>query len=818
MLSRCSVNLAFLAVMLASGPALAVAPIPAVLALGAATMIVRRSLASMLLLLGGVVASFGAARSHAALAGAHERYRAIAEGIEAPTTCVLKGRIVRSPMVVAGGGAGAAWTTHPADGRRARIELLVDAQDCGVPALVGTRARLFGAPEDLARGDEVEAVAAVAAVQLFANPELGDARVALARSGCFVSGSLVEILRLAHGTGIRAAIDHARSRVRARIEASYAPGVEALARALVLGEADLVDAEREAFRASGLSHILAVSGTHLVVVVLTVVRLLTLVLSVMPAGRRFDAGRFGAAGGLAIVWLYADFAGGSGSALRAAAMLTFVLAARVLARRPSGARCLALTVVLASVVEPLAMCDASFAMSLGATLGLLAAQQYAAVSATGRGGERGAAGGLLGLIRSTLAAQCGCLPVVLWLSPDVPVLGVFANVIAAPIGELAALPACLLHAATWWAPSIERAAALLGGGALVLVRTVALGTASSPLAALAVPPPTHWQAAVAAVAVVAAYRSGRARRLIASAALVATLLLEQKASSDGAPVGELRITVLDVGQGDSVVVDLPDGRVMLIDTGGRYGPSSDAGRRVLAPLFRQRRRARIDVLVITHPHADHFGGLASLLAQVEVGEVWDNGVAEVEEPDGELASVLRGVRSRGVRVLGPADLCGGPRSFGSAAVTVLAPCPEASRTWSHNDNSLVLRVVLGRASALLAGDAEAASEELLVAAYGGSLRSSFLKVGHHGGDTSTRSEFLAAVAPEVAAISAGVRNRFGHPHPRPLHDLRRHGATIGRTDRDGALEWTTDGATTRWRSVLSEWDVTSIAGQGALTP
>jgi competence protein ComEC len=153
---------------------------------------------------------------------------------------------------------------------------------------------------------------------------------------------------------------------------------------------------------------------------------------------------------------------------------------------------------------------------------------------------------------------------------------------------------------------------------------------------------------------------------------------------------------------------------------------------------------------------------------------------------------------RGVILRRPRDLCGAPRVAGGVTIEVLAPCPGYEPDAGANDNSLVLRLTYGRRAALLVGDAEREEERQVLARAGG-VRADFLKVGHHGSRTSSSPAFLAAVRPTFAAISAGVRNRFGHPYPSTLAALAERGIEVGRTDRGGEIVWETDGDEVRVR-------------------
>ena len=684
-------------------------------------------------------------------------------------------------------------------------------------ALVG-RVTLFAEADTapaLGRGDRVAFVASLGPPQRFDVPDLPDDRPERARSLGVLSGGAADVLLVREGHGLRRGIDRARVHVRRRIEATFPPRAEGLARALVLGESDLSDEDSRDFRDSGLSHLLAVSGMHLVVAVNGLVLALTAVLARLRwFALRVVPRRAASVLGLAFCWIYCDFSGSSGSAVRAACMLSVQLLAVSLGRRARPLRTLGWSILLVAVVDPLAVHDVSFMLSAAATLGLVALGGPLSETLGSRGPKLVRAIGAS--LATTLAATVPCAPILLRMGPAISLGGLVANLVAVPVGELGALPICLGHTLLWPFPSAERGAALAGGGALLVVRAIAHATASSRLGRLVLPRPTELELGlVAALVLVLAFarasdpeaygpsllpRVPKLRALIVAAAL-ALAGAEAYARHAGAPHGALRVTFLDVGQGDAALVDLPNGEAILIDAGGLVGSAVDPGDRVIAPLLRARRRDALRAVIVSHPHPDHFMGLPAALTGVRVDEVWDTGEIEASQEHGAsspfgphvYAATLRDLAARGAKLRRPRDLCG-RHEVGGAEIEVLAPCPGFSPERGTNDNSLVLRIRFGSTRFLFVGDAEHTTEAALVRTRHEALAADVLKVGHHGSRSSSTPEFLAAVAPRVAVVSCGIRNRYGHPHVETLRSFdARPSVRLFRTDCHGSVVVQSDG-------------------------
>jgi competence protein ComEC len=680
-----------------------------------------------------------------------------------------------------------------------------DALECEGRGVGGERVRLYDGPAALARGDRVEIVAQLASAELFRNADLPDPTFSAARAGITLSGGALSARVVQRSRSLAAFTDRKRARAREQIDATFSPLAAPMARALVLGENDLSDDDGAAFRASGLAHLLAVSGTHLVFAVLGVVHALAFVLvRVERLSVQRDVGRVAAAAGAVLAPLYADFAGGSGSAWRAAWMLSIGLGARAFGRRSTATRAFALSIALGVALDPLIAFDISFALSAAATAGLLSIGQPLSSRLVPQ-----TAGALRRTVTlstlATVSAMVPCTPLLATLGAQLTLAGVIANVVAVPFGETVSLPLCLVHALM---PSgaLARGIALVASGALLVVRWLARTSAAATWLAVPVPPPSATHFVVLGVGALGIALAGSGAQLLAGArrvgfaagTLLGLLVAETAARRAGRPSGVLRMTVLDVGQGDSALVDLPDGKLMLVDGGGFVGSPIDPGRSVVLPVLRARRRSRVDVAVLTHPHPDHFLGLATALGAIDVGELWDTGQGREQGAGAEYAAMLAELERRRIPIRGPSALCGPERSLGGARVQVLAPCPSFDPALGANDNSFVVRLRFGARAILLTGDAEGLEEERLLP-LGAALHADVLKVGHHGSRTSSCPALVSVVQPRFATVSCGARNRFGHPFPGTLAALAAAGARALRTDVSGSIQLATDGVGLRAR-------------------
>jgi competence protein ComEC len=260
--------------------------------------------------------------------------------------------------------------------------------------------------------------------------------------------------------------------------------------------------------------------------------------------------------------------------------------------------------------------------------------------------------------------------------------------------------------------------------------------------------------------------------------------------------GKFEVSVLDVGQGDSIFVASPGGKTMLIDGGGQAGAEAisgarsgpDTGEDIVSPYLWSRGLKKIDVVALTHAHHDHLDGLHAVLANFRVSELW---IGRDEETPAFLA-LLGEARARGTKII--QQVQGRDFDWDGVKTHVLWPADISEVTKPSNDNSLVMAMDDGLVNFLLPGDIEKKVENELVAE-GAPLRADFLKVPHHGSKTSSTDAFVAAVAPKFAVVSVGDGNQFGHPVDSVVERYATAGVRFLRTDRDGEVTALTDGRT-----------------------
>jgi competence protein ComEC len=550
------------------------------------------------------------------------------------------------------------------------------------------------------------------------------------------------------------------------------PGPGGLLPGLVDGDTTGLDpAVADDFRATGMTHLVAVSGAN-VAIVLSVVLLLA---RWCRAGPRLAAGLCA----LALVG-FVILARPSPSVLRAAAMGGLGLVALAAGRPRAAVPALAATVVLLILVDPAQAGDAGFALSVFATAGLL----LIAPPLRDALRRRRVPAGIAEALAIPAAAEFACAPVIAGISGAVSLVAIPANLLAEP----AVAPATILGVAAallsvpW--PAGAAFLAWLGSWPARWLVTVAGFGAGVPDGVLGWPGGGGGALLLALLLIAGLFAVRRpAVRLVVAVCAVAAVLgaAPVRLVTGGWPPAAATMVVCDVGQGDAAVLPVGPGQAVVVDA----GPEPIATDRCLRGLGIR----EVPLLVITHFHADHAGGVAGVFRGRRIGAV---ATSPFPEPAAGHAAVLAAAAGQGAPVFVPA--AGWTWAAGLLRLTLLGPVARVTGTSSDpNNNSLVMLAQAAGQRLLLASDAQAEEQAQILATAGGAgLRAEVLKVAHHG-SADQDVAFLTAIRPAVALVSVGVGNPYGHPNAAMLDRLRRDGARVLRTDLDGDLAAVVDG-------------------------
>ncbi|HSS02500.1 MAG TPA: ComEC/Rec2 family competence protein [Kofleriaceae bacterium] len=591
-------------------------------------------------------------------------------------------------------------------------------------------------------------------------------------------------------------------------------GTAALRGIAVGDRGDVPPALDQRWRAVGIYHVLSVSGLHLAVVAGLVFGLLRRLIAASPWGGRTRPARWAAPPALVLAVAYTMITGAQLATLRALVVVALALIAQMIDRPLRLLDALGVAALAILLWRPADLLDPSFQLSFVAALTL-------ALRPLTDDGRRGIRGWLVRGLSASAWVAITTAPLTAYHFHQVAAGGVIGNLLLTPVVELVALPLGLAGVVLGVAPAITAASWIVGladrgAEALALITPVGhIAVASASIMLLLV----ALSLAIAARTVERTHPFERSRAALAWLALCLVWAVARMPP----PAGALRVTFLDVGQGDAALIELPDGAVWLIDAGGqpsaRELSQAAASGRAIDRVLAAYDHTRIDLAILSHPHPDHYLGLAGIEAPID--ELWSgtettstdaaaSAAAVVGHAAGEarlrtrgsvlpgFGAVAAGLIARGTRLGHPA--LGVARSQAGVELVVWAPRMQAAAdapvvcaadpVRTVNDNSLVVALRYRGRTILFTGDIETEGEDDLVAA--GIGRVDVVKVPHHGSPTSSTAALIAATRPALAVISCGRANAFGFPAASVVDRWRAAGASVGRTDTDGAITVTID--------------------------
>lgn len=569
-----------------------------------------------------------------------------------------------------------------------------------------------------------------------------------------------------------------------------------IVRAIVFGEKTGIDKETlDGFKVLGLVHLIVVSGLHVVVFSIFVWWLVVIagLLVSRFVGQR-DLRFIATCISLILIWFYIAMAGFEAPAVRAGLISTVYLFSILLKRISSQWDVLAFSALVLIVINPFIVFNVSFQLTYAAVIGILVFSRF---FVRGKAEEKLVVkifATTLNMFIVSLGASLGVFPILVYHFEALPLFGPVASTILSPIIAFFVIPFAIFAAiisplSGWLSSGIFRLLDIPTGffllssdflaskfrWSLCELRMDIFGVAAFYLLVITV---VYWRKV----------RYKKVAVFLTASILGLGIFMDHPFDSFK---GNLTITFLDVGQGSAVVVSLPDGRVMLIDGGGTKGSTFDVGEAVIAPFLKRAGAKKVEKIIVTHPHPDHYKGVLYIAknfspSELMVGKYSDDKLNEGEF--NEWKDFLNSITKIAIR---PTLLTRASWKEGDVVVDVLSPPSKLSPSWNANDASAVIRVKYSGVSFLLAADIEDSAERYLTENF--ELDSTVLQVPHHGSDTSSSVKFLDKVSPKYAVMQVGAFNKYGFPMKEVVDRYRAQGVDLYRTDLNGAVSFVTNG-------------------------
>ncbi len=746
------------------------------------------------------------------------------------------------------------------------ISLAADHKTHAVSGLL--RVTVVGEPPELHMGDKIRFYARMRSITNFKNPGSFNYKRYMIFKGilatAYVKGDHLRPAEKSQSTGMLSAINRVRSRFAQLARKAGSPEVQGVLRALIIGDrTQIFDTTRQAFNRAGVAHLLAISGLHVGIVATVAFAFFNwLTGGIKALLRRAWTRKSAALLSLVPVIAYGMVAGLSPSTQRAILMVSVFLMTFLLAKEQDSTNTLALAALVILIADPPALFSISFQLSFTTVFAII--YGFSAIRSFGflqplpenRSWPRRMGFRLVAFFWVSLFAIGGSLPLVAFYFNQISLVGLAANFLVVPLVGFITVPLGL--AAFFLAPlSTTLALGCLKAGAFFLavsldiikffadlpfasVKTITpsilevvcyymLGWAVLNLIRPPLAPSAEVKGAKPDNAGPARTGSGRnvsglvaaggagslSSRKWARIGLLLTLLIFTADSCYWLYQRfwhpDLRVTIIDVGDGSAALLEIPGGHTIMIDGGGFSDNASfDVGARVIAPLLWQKKIMTVDLLILSHPNSDHLNGLIYLADHFNVKYLWSNGE---RRPTKGYQKLMQVCNRRGIDLPAYARLYH-EHMLGSVRLELLYPPRDfldrqASDNWRNsNNNSLVVKVNFVDTSFLFPGDIMATAEDELMRLADDRLASTVLIVPHHGSRSSSSQQFIEKVDPQAVVVSCARNSRFKFPHHEVLDRYRELGAEIFRTDINGAIQLTSDG-----QHVMIKPFVSSQSGQ-----
>ncbi len=551
---------------------------------------------------------------------------------------------------------------------------------------------------------------------------------------------------------------------------------------LVIGErSEMTPEVKTAFINSGLMHILAVSGFN--------VGLVTVIFWTIFSFFRFSDKVRAVLTSVALIW-FMYLTGAQPPVVRAVIMAIIIIGAKAMELKSDLYNTVAVAAMIFLLVDAKGLFDVGFQLSFAAVISL--AYIYPKVSNLSNTLPDQLKNNLIvkyliASIAVSLAATIGTLPLTAYYFHKIPIIGIGLNLVAVPLsGILLAIGftvSAMTAISTWLGSVFAEVASILSS--ILLTLTTWGGNLSFAFIPIRINLLTVIGLFMGIIALFEFHRKIVRKWSMILLFVILNFFIYWGIIFDKPDA--LKVTFLDVGQGDAIFVEFPNGKNMLVDAGPKSF-TADAGRRFIIPLLNSKGIKRIDALVVSHPDADHLGGVPTIFRNIEVGEVIDPGILCQSSLCDEYERLIDSLEIDRIFTLGGTMI----DESNDYRIYILHPTGEFipqqfAAGYGSNNQSIVLKIVYGKTSLLLTGDTEREAESYLTKCFGDFLKSDVLKVAHHGSSSGTTMNYLRKIQPSKAIISVGTNNRFGHPSKDVLERLKEIGCEYYRTDESGAI-------------------------------
>lgn len=556
----------------------------------------------------------------------------------------------------------------------------------------------------------------------------------------------------------------------------------ALARAILFGNKEqLRKKEKRAFGNAGLSHLMAVSGLH-------VGFLMAPVWMLLPFFWKTRIRKYAALIFIAfLLFFYGGLTGFSASVVRASLTAFLLMSARLFQKMQNPINLTAVSALVILIFRPGDLFNISFQLSFAAVFIILLLLPLTERIVPYRWQHRWY-GTLLQIILVSLVVQTGLFPVLAGYFNRFSIVAPLSNAFAVPLTQVAVIWSipCLFLAMVF--PAAGHYMAIPSDILFHVLRYFILFIGSQRWSWIEIPSvrPIVYLIWLSGIFVLASCRIPELRWKWMILLLCTIVVWEGELLVLHLEPPQLSITLFDVGQGDAILVDTPGGHHLLIDT-GRWKPGYNSGQDVLIPELQARGIDRINAVVLTHPHADHIGGMSALISSIPIDTIYNCGI---HYDSGVYRRYIRLAHEQHIPVC---SLHRGMRLWLDPSVAVFVLAPGDIHGTNPNTSSVVLKIDYGHTSFLFTGDAEKSEEDQTGRVFGSFLKTDFLKVAHHGSKTSSSPHFLKLAHPSIAAVSVGLHNRYGLPSPYVIRRLLAVHVHLHYTSLEHALEFISDG-------------------------